>query len=89
MLDVGYVSNMVRHAFEVVLRGTPRHDCHRGAGWLFEEELDYMMSEEATSTNDEHDTEMGAHEVMCLESRGTGDALRDGTISSMRVIGTF
>jgi hypothetical protein len=88
LLDVGYVSNMVRHASEVVLRGTSRHDCHRAAGWLFEEEFDYMVSKEATSTNDEHGTEMGAHEVMCFESRGTGDALIDAIISSMRVIGT-
>ena len=87
LLDVGYVSNMVRHAFEVVLRGTSRHDCHRGAGWLFEEEFDYMVSKEATSTNDEDSAKMGAYEVMCVESSGTGDALR-ATISSMRVIGT-
>jgi hypothetical protein len=89
LLDVGDVADVVCNAWEVLCSGTTRHNSDRGAAWFIEQELDDMVSEEATATYNEDSTEMRTRRVVCFEAGDAGHTRGAGTSPRVRLVRTY
>jgi hypothetical protein len=73
----------------VLCSGATRHNSDSGAAWLIEQELDDMVSEEATATYNEDSTEMRTRRVVCFEGGYAGHIRGAGTSPRVRIVRAY